>query len=62
MRILHEEMELREETRALEQMKPALEPDAFVTQANMLADTQSELAVRVSEVTAKIREVPIRSS
>ena len=58
MRILHEEMELREETRALEQMKPALEQEAFVEQANLLADTQGELAVRVDAVIEKICEVP----
>ncbi len=58
MRILHEEMELREETRALEQAKPALDQDAYLQQANQLADTQAELASRVGDVTEKIRALP----
>ena len=58
MRILHREMELREETRALEQAEPALEPDAYSTQANSLADTQRELVSRVGDVMEKIRELP----
>ena len=58
MRILHEEMELREETRALEQARPALELDAFATQALALADTQGVLATRVGAVTEKITELP----
>lgn len=56
MRILHEEMELREETRALEQAKPALALADYDTQANDLAVTQDELSVRVNQVTQKVRE------
>ena len=58
MRILHEEMELREETRALEQARPALEMDAHKRQSQWLADTQGELAERVEATTRKIRELP----
>ncbi len=58
MRLLHEEMELREETRALEQAKPAVEKKAYLTRANGLADTQADLAKRTGAVTQKISELP----
>ncbi len=58
MRILHEEMELREETRALDQAKVALEVSDYLNQAVGLSDTQIQLADRVMAVTDKIRELP----
>ncbi len=58
MRILHDEMALREETRALEQARPALEMDAHKRQSLWLADTQGDLAERVEATTRKIRELP----
>jgi hypothetical protein len=58
MRILHEEMELREETRALEQARPALATVAHGDQAQVLAETQDALAERVAGVHGKIRDLP----
>jgi hypothetical protein len=58
MRILHEEIELREQTRALDQMKPAVEPEDYGRQATELSETQGTLAARVGEVTVKIEELP----
>ncbi len=58
MKILHQEMELREETRGLEQARPALDIAAFTTQAEQLAQTQQGLAERVADVTQKITALP----
>ena len=58
MRILHEEIDLREETRAAEQSRPTLREDAYLERATGLAKAQDELAVRVGDVTERIRELP----
>ena len=58
MKILHQEMELREETRGQEQARPALDIAAFTTQTEQLAQTQQGLAERVENVTHKIRALP----
>lgn len=58
MKILEGELGLREETRALEQAREALEAAKYSERATPLANTQEELAQRVVDVTKKIRELP----
>ena len=58
MKILHQEMALREETRGLEQARPALDATELTARAESLALTQGGLAERVGTVTRKIRELP----
>ncbi len=58
MKILEREIGLREETRALEQVRSILQAEDFAEQAQPLADTQLELQERVAVVTRKIRELP----
>lgn len=58
MKILEKEIELREETRALEQARAALASDEFEEQALPLAETQEALSQRTGEVIHKIREIP----
>jgi len=58
LKILDEEIELREETRSAEQARPALDLVAYQDQAMPLSKTQGELADRVSAVVEKIREIP----
>ena len=47
MQALHDEMDLRDETRELEQSRPALEEGTFFTKAEGLANTQFEIADHV---------------
>ena len=58
MKILEEEIELREETRGLQQARAALAGDEFTERAIPLSQTQDALARRTGDVVAKIREIP----
>ncbi len=58
MKILHQEMELREETRGLQQARPALAAEPVTNQSEVLAETQQDLAARVNQVNLDIRELP----
>lgn len=58
MRILDGEMDLREETRAVELSHDALDVDAYVARAKGLAGTQTELHSRLQNVVVDIRTLP----
>lgn len=58
MKILEKEIALRDETRGVEQARPALNKTDYGKQADELAETQGGIAQRVSDVTQKIRELP----
>ncbi|MEM7013797.1 MAG: hypothetical protein AAF585_20225 [Verrucomicrobiota bacterium] len=63
MKILHEEIQLREETRELEQAKPALvndkkNPGKYEEKAKALSDIQKELRNRTYGVAKKIEAMP----
>lgn len=58
MRILEAEMDLRDETRSVEQAHDAVKPDEYVDRANMLAGTQAELHKRLERVIVDIRSLP----
>jgi hypothetical protein len=58
MQILEGEMNLREETRSLEQARPATKPDEYGTQADKLETAQEALAKRVNKLTAEIKKLP----
>jgi hypothetical protein len=62
LNILEDEMDLREETRSLEQARKALPGDDFSGQAGALAGTQADLSGRTAEVVFKISELPNGSS
>jgi hypothetical protein len=59
MRILEGEMDLREETRSLEQVRVNLEPDSFAERARRQADTQQQLHSRTQNVVSDIRALPM---
>lgn len=54
LNILEDEIELREETRGLEQARKALEVDDYGKKADALSTTQDDLTERVGEVINKI--------
>ncbi len=58
MKILEQEIGLRDETRTLEQARPALEVDKYRGQSEPLATWQQELVGRTHKVVADIRAVP----
>ncbi|MEZ6132562.1 MAG: hypothetical protein R3C59_28180 [Planctomycetaceae bacterium] len=58
MRILEGEMDLRDETRAVEQAHDGIEPDQYVQRAKGLAKTQDELHNRLLQVVVDIRTLP----
>ena len=58
MRILEAEMDLREETRAVEQAHDAITTDEYVERAKNLAKTQDELHNRLLRVVVDIRTLP----
>ena len=58
LKVLEEEIALREETRALEQAREALEEKDYWKRVNPLVDTQTDLAERTDDVINKIRELP----
>ncbi|MEZ6060557.1 MAG: hypothetical protein R3C19_09365 [Planctomycetaceae bacterium] len=58
MRILEGEMDLRDETRSLEQARAAIEPDQFHDRANGQSKTQDDLHSRTQNVIRDIRAIP----
>jgi hypothetical protein len=58
MKILEKEIALREETRTLEQARPALDLDDYGGRARPLAGTQDRVAELVVKATGKIRKLP----
>ncbi len=58
MKILEKEIALREETRTLEQARPALGGGDYAGRARPLAQTQDRVASLVAEATGKIRKLP----
>lgn len=58
MRILEEEIDLREETRALEKARAALEPDTYVVRAREQSETQHGLHGRTRDVITDINALP----
>jgi hypothetical protein len=57
MKILADEIELREDTRVAEQAKPALDDEAFEERSAALADRQNRLVNRCDELTDRIRNL-----
>ena len=57
MRILAKEIDLRDETRQAEQVRPGLEIDVHMETTDRLASTQAELMTRVVDVTESLREL-----
>ena len=57
MKALEGEIELREETRALEQAREAIEAGDYSGRATSLADTQNEIARRVGDIVKRIGEL-----
>jgi len=55
--VLEAEINLREDTRVVEQAKSAVEADEHNEQAMQLSDTQEELRDRIDKVTHRIREL-----
>lgn len=58
MKILTEEIALRDETRSFEQAKAQLEKEVAKTQNAHLSATQDDLASRTDEVIEQIRDLP----
>lgn len=58
MRILDGEIDLRDETRAVEESHDALQPDQYLQRASRLAKTQDELHGRLVNVIVDIRTLP----
>ncbi len=58
MKVLEKEIWLRDETRSLEQARPALVREEYGEKAKSLAETQLDLARRVRDVSQKLREQP----
>jgi hypothetical protein len=58
LQILEGEVNLREETRVVQQARPALAADEYGKQARKLAETQSGLRGRVDKVIDRIRQLP----
>jgi hypothetical protein len=58
MKILTAEINLREETRTVQQAQPQLASEAFAQQARELAKTQLKLLDRTDIVIEKIRDLP----
>lgn len=58
MKVLKEEMELRDETREIEATKPILAPDVFASKVKPLELTQSDLRQRIDDVVFDIKELP----
>ncbi len=59
MRILEGEMDLREETRSLEQVRESLENVAYTDKVELQADTQRKLHNRTLNVVMDIRALPL---
>ena len=58
MHILEAEMNLREETRVVQQARKGLATEEFAKQAGAASQTQAALTERVNKLTARIRELP----
>ena len=58
MKVLREEMELREETRELEAVRPAVAPDEFESRIKPLELTQADLRQRTDDIVLEIAELP----
>jgi len=58
MKILEEEVNLREETRVAQQAKDAVDPEAFAATAAALADRQEGLADRIVDIVDRLLEEP----
>ena len=58
MKILTDEIALREETRTLQQARPQLKEDKLQQSTTALAQTQDELVVRTEDVLTKVYDLP----
>lgn len=58
MRIIEAEMDLREETRSLEQAKAAFEPDKYTERAELQSTTQANIEERTQNVVKDILALP----
>ena len=58
LRIINREIQLREETREVEQAKKALTAEEYIKRSKSLNETQKKLASDSREVAAKIRALP----
>ncbi len=58
MKVLREEMELREETREMEAVRPAISSDEYRTKTRPLEMDQAGLRLKIDEVTIEISEFP----
>jgi hypothetical protein len=58
MQALRDEMKLRDETRELENAKPALEPEKFTADAKALADQQGEIGFHTQGAIKDIEALP----
>lgn len=58
MKVLQEEMQLRDETREMEETRPAFAPDVYASKVRPLSSTQSDLRERVDEIVTSISELP----
>lgn len=58
MRLLEEEIDLREETRAAETARSALTPEVYESTAARLCETQQQLHERAQDVISDIRAIP----
>ena len=58
MRLLDGEIELRDETRELEQSKEAVAAQVYDRRAKLLSETQKQLQKKTSEVIKKIEDLP----
>ncbi len=58
LQILEAEVNLREDTRVIQQAKPAIPKSRFGDQAKTLSKTQHEIQDRVDKVTERIQDLP----
>lgn len=58
MKVLQEEMQLRDETREMEETRPAFAPDVYASKVRPLEYTQTDLRERIDSVVDDIRELP----
>ncbi|MDC0259078.1 hypothetical protein OAK43_02470 [Verrucomicrobiales bacterium] len=58
MQVLHGEMKLRDETREMEGIRPALQPDEYEDKVAPLELTQSDLREKTDEIISDILELP----
>jgi hypothetical protein len=58
MKVLQEEMQLRDETREMEETRPAFAPDVYASKVRPLEYTQTDLRERIDSVVEDIRELP----